>query len=428
MRIEKIHLSNIGVFTNQIIRFPIKKSKDKAEIHIFTGPNGCGKTTLLYAISSVFSQVSTQTMNGDVTSILVNNLQKRFHTFDRNSFIKVYTNSNKATSLSGNSYNNSITISYQDRLVQQYMSNTRSHQGRFSFGVFGYSGYRNLNANNNQKTNYNLPLMNAIDFNRHLTSSLQYWVKTTLTKSAAALQNGNVEEAQTYTQSISVIENAILDIIGEPIKFKLNHKTLNVEVQKSGVSLDFEVLPAGLKSLISWMADMLSIMDMANWTDNASIFDKNIILLLDEVEVHLHPKWQREILPVIQKLFKNAQIFITTHSPFIVNSVADAYIYKFSIEQNNSQLTDTLTSQTGKSYDYILDEVFGVEEDFDIETEEEFDVFYKMKNAILNKENINETKFINIARKLAEKGLETQNMVMFELRQLNKLTQKNFQL
>ena len=63
------------------------------------------------------------------------------------------------------------------------------------------------------------------------------------------------------------------------------------------------------------------------------IIEKNLILFLDEIEVHLHPAWQRKVLPVVQKLFKNSQIFISTHSPFVVNSVDDAWVYKLEVEE-----------------------------------------------------------------------------------------------
>jgi predicted ATP-binding protein involved in virulence len=53
MRITKIHLQNIGVFEDTTIAFPEKTDPDKAEIHILTGENGTGKSTVLYGLSAV---------------------------------------------------------------------------------------------------------------------------------------------------------------------------------------------------------------------------------------------------------------------------------------------------------------------------------------------------------------------------------------
>ena len=51
------------------------------------------------------------------------------------------------------------------------------------------------------------------------------------------------------------------------------------------------------------------------------------VLLIDEAENHLHPKWQKTFLQNILALFPNIQIILTTHSPFIISSVGEARVY-----------------------------------------------------------------------------------------------------
>lgn len=63
-----------------------------------------------------------------------------------------------------------------------------------------------------------------------------------------------------------------------------------------GKSIEFDVLPDGLKSIISWVADLLMRMDRIEWVDDRDVFEREFILLLDEVDIHLHPSWQRKIL------------------------------------------------------------------------------------------------------------------------------------
>ena len=55
MKIRKLHLKNIGVFDDEEIEFKECPAKDKAEIHILTGVNGSGKTTILMALARAFS-------------------------------------------------------------------------------------------------------------------------------------------------------------------------------------------------------------------------------------------------------------------------------------------------------------------------------------------------------------------------------------
>ncbi len=54
MKIRKLQLKNIGVFDDETIKFQPCRAKDKAEIHIFTGQNGSGKTTILTTLAGVF--------------------------------------------------------------------------------------------------------------------------------------------------------------------------------------------------------------------------------------------------------------------------------------------------------------------------------------------------------------------------------------
>ena len=55
MKISKLEIKNIGVFDDVTFDFPEERPKNCAEIHIFTGENGTGKSTVLYALSGLFS-------------------------------------------------------------------------------------------------------------------------------------------------------------------------------------------------------------------------------------------------------------------------------------------------------------------------------------------------------------------------------------
>jgi ABC-type multidrug transport system ATPase subunit len=163
-----------------------------------------------------------------------------------------------------------------------------------------------------------------------------------------------------------------------------------------------------------------------SWKDNTPIFDRAIILLLDEIEVHLHPHWQRQILPIVQDLFKNAQIFLTTHSPFIVNSIDGATIHELSIIQGRSKLTEVTQSKSSLSYDLVLKEIFGMTTLYGLDTQVELDKFYEGRNLLLKNQPIDEKSFLKLARKLAVRSTEMAYLVSAELRQLSKITQKNY--
>ncbi len=164
-------------------------------------------------------------------------------------------------------------------------------------------------------------------------------------------------------------------------------------------------------------------MDRIPWVNNEDVFDRNFILFLDEIEVHLHPAWQRKILPVVKKLFKNAQIFISTHSPFVIGSVDGAWIYKLKRDGQKSVLNgEPILSEDAKSYRLILQEIFDIEDDFGPAVVKDLKEFYKMKNQILKNEmNLDDVEFQSLADALAVQSTELQTIIGMELRQLSRI-------
>jgi len=190
-------------------------------------------------------------------------------------------------------------------------------------------------------------------------------------------------KAEKYRTAIQHIERVVTEIIGFKIEFILETEHIfNVVLNIEGQQLNLDVLPDGLKSILSWIADLFMRMDRMPMVDDNSFLERHFVLFLDEIDRNDHPAWQRQILPVIQKLFSNAQIFVSTHSPFVVGSVSDAYVYKFKLEKGVSHLNSVAESKAGSSVLLVLDEVFDVDELFDIETEAQLNQFYQLRDEI----------------------------------------------
>ena len=198
---------------------------------------------------------------------------------------------------------------------------------------------------------------------------------------------------------------------------------LNVVVEVDGETLDFNLLPDGLKSIVSWIADLLMRMDRVYWENDLPVFERSFILFLDEIEVHMHPAWQRKILPAAQRLFPNAQIFVSTHSPFVVGSVDGAWIHKLVKPNGDSQLAEGYPkiSEDAKSYGYWLNEVFGIRTQFGPEVQHSFDAFYALRNRVLQHENGTTTEqFLHSGRALANQSSELNQIIEMEIRQVNR--------
>lgn len=230
--------------------------------------------------------------------------------------------------------------------------------------------------------------------------------------------------------SIFTIENALGEIIEAEVKFDLEEDPLGVKIKVDGQTLNFDQLSDGLKSMVSWMGDLLMRMDRLKWVNDTPVLERTFILLLDEIEVHLHPAWQRKILPVVQKIFKNAQIFISTHSPFVVGSVDGAWVHRFVKKDGYSVLAgEPILSEDAKSYDYILEEIFGIKERFGVEVERKLAEFQQLKKEILKgSETVDTAYFRKLAGELAVQSVELESIIGMELRQLKRLTNQDFSL
>lgn len=424
MRIAQLELQSVGVFEHQVIDFREKTDPDKAEIHILAGVNGSGKSTILYTLASAFFEPQV--------------VQRRFYDINSSKANVTYVNSTPNTETVTIAYVNGRHLDFQNYppVINSYNTKVRSdfralqHQ-ELDFAVFAYSGARSLSSigigSITELTDS--PLSNSLNFQTSVNPQvLIQWIANTKAKVAFARQDHNAEVASHYEESIRRIEDAIHEIVGYRVEFVFNYEPLAVIVKVRNQELEFDLLPDGLKSIISWIADLLMRLDRLKWVNDTPVLDRNFILFLDEIEIHLHPAWQRRILPVVQKLFKNAQIFIATHSPFVVASVSDAWVYKFVLKDGKSVLASVEESMAGSSYTTVLDEIFGIDEYFDVETEAQFDKFAKLKKEFLSGKTEVREKLLDVAKTLSEKGTEVQDIVGRELRQIERITQQSLAL
>ncbi|MEG1465806.1 MAG: ATP-binding protein [Hafnia sp.] len=435
-RLESITLRDVGVFEHTHFDFPQIKSEEKdaekAEIHIFTGPNGCGKSTLLYALAAVFE--------GHFTG--QSPIVKRFRSSQGR--INYLFNEEQGSYIGrhfdedfvGTDY--SVWIGSNHEVIKERHHSIRNFTSdkmiTFPFSVFAYSGYQHSHVQNKIDISQDIelsPFENSLSFfNPVNTEGFLNWVARNRMKSVLSSINDASNVALLYDGAITKVRGFLKDICDLDIDFKLQVQSLDIEMLIGDEQVSFEVLPDGLKSIISWVADLARRLDAIPWQENRDIFSQPIILFLDEVDIHLHPKWQRRILPAIQRLLPNAQVFVSTHSPFVVGSVEDAFVYRLPDPQRtvcrdpaSAEVITPTPSAAGKSYQLILDEVFGIEEQFDVETEALLEKFYQLKKAYLSNPQ-DDSQLVALAAELSSKGSEVATIVSMELRQITRLAKK----
>jgi len=428
MRISKIRLKQIGAYDDLSIVFQRNKDPQKADIHIFSGVNGSGKSTVLYALAAGFDSTELEKrfrLSPKIDDSQIQNICSKYDICFEDQSGRSYTITNKnhhQQHASGRK--NTQLLTFKNAL---HAKTNEFSQYRLDFAVFGYSGSRTLHSSSiaSIKEIATNPLNNALNFAKSVDSNLIFqWVANTKARIAFAIQDGKQQLAKRYKEAIQRVEQAISDIVGDDVHFSFSYEPMNVTIKINNEHLEIDILPDGLKSIISWITDLFIRLERIPWADDNNILDKHFILLLDEIEIHLHPSWQRKILPVVQSLFKNAQIFIATHSPFVISSISDAWIYKFTLENGKSHLSDIVPSKAGFSYPSVLDDVFDVDEYFDVETESSFNQFYQIKNEILSGNMDHILTLKEIGQKLSQKSIELQDIVGREIRQIERITGK----
>lgn len=87
--------------------------------------------------------------------------------------------------------------------------------------------------------------------------------------------------------------------------------------------VDLNELSLGYKTTIAWLIDFAANMIYFH-EGSENPFEEPAILVIDEIDLHMHPSWQREIMENLSKLFPATQFIVTAHSPLIVQAALDA--------------------------------------------------------------------------------------------------------
>ena len=127
------------------------------------------------------------------------------------------------------------------------------------------------------------------------------------------------ERLQTFQFSLpalSVVRNAIEKMIPNYSNPRIEKSPLRFVVDRNGVEFRIDQLSDGFRITLAMVADIAGRLAEAN-PNMTEPLEAPGIVLIDEVDLHLHPKWQRRIVSDLRNTFPNVQFIITTHSPVV---------------------------------------------------------------------------------------------------------------
>jgi len=143
----------------------------------------------------------------------------------------------------------------------------------------------------------------------------------------ALARNENQLEAADHIKAWFISFEALLKDLFEDqsLTLEFHYRDYSFTILQGVRRFGFDKLSAGYSAIIDIVADLILKMQDQNVLTRA--YEKEGIVLIDEVETHLHLKLQRVILPMLTRIFPNIQFIISTHSPFVLSSLDNAIAY-----------------------------------------------------------------------------------------------------
>jgi len=301
-RLNSIEIKNYFAIKDGII---LSDLKGKKEIY-FLGENGDGKTLILQGI------------------ILA--LYKNFIlTFERDS-------SNLGKILDIIESHKDILINEEEKIESVFIAkNINDQLIENSNSVFAYGTRREIQSSTRKFDLYGF--MNLFDGDFGLKDPIE-WLKEL-----------DRNEARNYESSLNLqsVKSILEDLLGKAVEKENNVKILiqkDIVFLERGTKVTFSELSEGYRTTLIWVCDLLY--RLAEKQPNIKkIEEYKGIVLVDEIDLHLHPKWAYSIVHKLRTWFPKIQFFFTTHSPIVILGASPkAIIYKVFREGGNTTISE----------------------------------------------------------------------------------------
>lgn len=214
------------------------------------------------------------------------------------------------------------------------------------------------------------------------TTMLQGWFKQM--EFISAQDQRNINELAATKKTVADFMSIMLDSKISEVYFDAKQDEIMYRESK-GKSFSLGQLSSGYQSII-WMvleiAYRMAVLN-PNLKGNISI-DTPGIVLIDEIDLHLHPEWQWKIIGALKSVFPKVQFIATTHSPIILSSCKDKVIAV--------QLENQLVEYKGSSYGVPVDNVLSSFQDTKTAPKEVFTLVNEFHKA-LQSENLQQAEF-----------------------------------
>ncbi len=348
MDISRIKIQNFKNFSDVEVEFA-------PGVNLFVGGNGCGKTSILEAINVVLGSVLTNLNPEFDRKIYFSEIKITNGIREDDAIIKCEFKNKSINVVFIREFKPETGIFKNNKAYGKPISNEKNLiENDYFENLFGnfnksetivpliayYSTQRLFKDDTLSQRNIYDPangkLNGYIDCLKEnsIKKLLNDWLgKAVTTRATLAIKE--IDKINVILENVEVaIRKTLILFLDLPLDFKLKIY-LDSETNEVFVNYDSEHdLPLnyysdGLRNLIYLVFDMVWRSSQLNpWLTLDEITEKvNGVVTIDEIDLHLHPRWQTKVIKVLQDFFPNVQFFITTHSPTVVANFENGTLY-----------------------------------------------------------------------------------------------------
>ena len=388
MDVKEFTLINVGRFsrinvqlapiTNQGIPFPYHcdpTEERDTNITVFIGNNGAGKTSLLTALATSLSWFvarvrrekgnGTPISEGDIkngTSFAKIVISVLYDYYDSDDLDAQTIDWTLVKTKKGRKSKEQSSLSFVTHIADQYRDAlTDNAQASLPFIAF-YPVERSVldiplkirgKHSFEQLDGYENSLNQGVDFRRFFewfrkredieNESISELFNTDnldfLDAKDPNKQFAELKKKASDTQ-LNAVRTAIYTFMPEFTNLRIRRKPrLHISIDKAGETLNVAQLSQGEKSLMALVGDIARRLAMMNPALENPLAGDGIVLI-DEIDLHLHPTWQRRVIECLSQTFPNCQFVLTTHSPLVISDPKDILCY--SLDDGELSVLDNL--------------------------------------------------------------------------------------
>lgn len=345
-----------------------------SRLNVFVGMNGAGKSSVLDATAILLSWLANRIKRPTASGRPVTESDIRNGEHSANLEVSLedqglFIGWNLTKVRRGYARQDSVSVLISaTEMAKRIQAAIASSDGNTDMPLFAYYPVNRavLDIPLRSRGRHDFDLLSAYD--ESLTSGANFRTFFEWFREREDLENENLkyrdqlirpDDFQFPDRQLEAVRHALEQFMPDFTNLTVRRNPLRMEVDKQGQKLTVNQLSDGEKCLMAMVGDLARRFAIANPMRGNPLEGQGIVLI-DEIDLHLHPKWQRMVVPRLLEVFPNCQFLISTHSPHVITHVQPENL--FLLQLREGQLSCSRPAESyGKTVERVLEDLMGIE-------------------------------------------------------------------